>query len=398
MNAEAERYLRRATRGLWGRRRREVREELAAHLEERVTAYRIAGFSEVDATDRALTELGSPRVVSAGMARLYTLPTVMGSSLAAAVLGLSFLALWPKGLAQPAVIGSFYWPSPECTAALRTDSVLGAFRVCRELDTTLWLDPQALAKTLEAQGVRVRRNAKTLTLAFPGGAYVGVPTGGYTVMFSEGLTFDVTLDNFEVNGFEEIPAEPGSVSLWDLLESVGKQSDLSIRVEGDKNPVVHLGGISFRVGTELRSVDGAEFYDSYLTNVLLSSLFVPLGNEQSFSTYNPRVDFGAPLEETALELNAAPGTYGVITLLDPATLENSSLSDEAASSDIHVSLEVVQYDGGAFVANLPESSVRLVSAFSADSKPGEAVVVRLGSGENWYEVVSPEDVTLEARP
>ena len=39
-----ETYLRRATRGLWGRKKLEVREELAAHLEARVLSYQIAGL------------------------------------------------------------------------------------------------------------------------------------------------------------------------------------------------------------------------------------------------------------------------------------------------------------------------------------------------------------------
>lgn len=391
MNGEAERYLRRATRGLWGKRRQEVREELAAHLEGRVTAYQIAGLSEHDATERALAELGSPQHVSAGMTRLYTLPTVMGSSLAVAALCLSVLAFWPSSLAQPAVIGSFYWPSPECTAALRTDSILGAFRVCRKVNTTLWLDPQALVRTLEAQGVRVRRKAGTLTLTFPGGEYVGVPTGGYTVTLFEGISIDI--DNFEIEGAEEISAMPGSVSLWNLLKSVGEQSDLPIRVEGAKNPVVHLGEVSFQVGTKLRPVGGAEFYDSYLQNVYLNSLNMPTGPEESFHMYNPRVEYGASLEERALELDAAPGTYGVITLLDPATLGDSWPSDEVDSS-LYVSFEVLRPDEGSFVANLPEKPVRFVEALRADSGPGEAVVVRLGGNNDWYEVIPPGDITL----
>lgn len=60
-------YLRRATRGLRGRKRREVQEELEAHLCERVTAHQIGGLTEVEAVERALTELGSPQEVSVGM-------------------------------------------------------------------------------------------------------------------------------------------------------------------------------------------------------------------------------------------------------------------------------------------------------------------------------------------
>lgn len=392
MNAEAERYLRRATRGLWGRRRREVREELAAHLGERVTAYRIAGLSEHDATDRALTELGSPRVVSAGMARLYTLPTVMGSSLAAAVLGLSVLALWPKGLAQSAVIGSFYWPSPTCTAALRTDSVLGAYKVCQELDNNLWLDPQAFTKTLEAQGVTVQRGNDVLTLTLPDTSPLRVPLGGPLLLFSE--------LGENAGEAEEIPAVLGAVSLWDVLRTVSR-SELPLQLEGWDNPVVHIGAASFQIGTKLRSVSGERVYESYLENVFMKDLSAPIQGVDSLLYFSPRTDPNAPLEEVTLELTAPPGTYGIVTMLDPATLQQYELptaEDDLTGFDLYLSFEVVRFEGATFTANLPAKPVRFVEAFGAEPEPGTAMLVRLGSGENWFEVVSPEDVTLEARP
>lgn len=59
--AASERYLTAATRGLRGRRRREIREELEAHLCERVLAHRIGGMTEAEAVERVLAELGSRR-------------------------------------------------------------------------------------------------------------------------------------------------------------------------------------------------------------------------------------------------------------------------------------------------------------------------------------------------
>ena len=72
-----ERYLSRATRGLWGRRRREVREELQAHVEERTLVHRIGGMDEQGALERALAELGDPSTVQKGMLRLHALPEVV---------------------------------------------------------------------------------------------------------------------------------------------------------------------------------------------------------------------------------------------------------------------------------------------------------------------------------
>ncbi len=135
-----ETYLRRATRGLWGKKRLEVREELEAHLQERVMAYRIGGLGETDAVKKALAELGKPQEVSLGMARLYTFPTLLGSGAALAVACVLVTALLPQGVAQSPVTGSFYWPSTKCTQALRNGTPLQQFQSCEVLDNSLWLD------------------------------------------------------------------------------------------------------------------------------------------------------------------------------------------------------------------------------------------------------------------
>lgn len=399
-----ETYLRRATRGLWGRKRWEVREELEAHLLERTLAHRIAGLAEADAVERALSELGRPQEVSVGMTRLYTLPTVVGSGTVLAAVCVLVVALLPKGAAQSPVIGSFYWPSVECTAALRTDSILGAYNACRELDNSLWLDPQAFAETLEAQGVTVGRNDETLTLTFPNTPPIRVPLGAPAITLDGtfvylGETSD--LSEAALKG-EEIPAVPGALSLWNLLKAVSEQSELSIRFEGEDNPVAHLGNISFQVGTKLRPVDGLEFYDSYLENVFFSDLIGSIENVYSTFLLNPRVDIGTPLEETVLEVSATPGTYGVVTLLDPKTLEDflaNTVGDPGAIA-LYASFEVVEFEGGTLTANLPEQSVRFVEAFTAEPEFGTAVLVRLSgkAGKGWYEVVSPDEVTLEPTP
>lgn len=72
-----EKYLRGATRGLWGHRRREIQEELRAHVEERTLAHRIGGMDEKGALERALAELGDPSTVQKGMLRLHALPEIV---------------------------------------------------------------------------------------------------------------------------------------------------------------------------------------------------------------------------------------------------------------------------------------------------------------------------------
>ncbi len=79
MKAERElrRYLRRATRGLWGKSHTVVWAELEGHIRMRAAELQITGLSEEAAILRALSELGSPSLVSHGMAHVYILPKAL---------------------------------------------------------------------------------------------------------------------------------------------------------------------------------------------------------------------------------------------------------------------------------------------------------------------------------
>ena len=384
-----ETYLRRATRGLWGRKRREVREELEAHLSDRVMAYRIGGLAQADAVERALSEMGSPQEVSVGMTRLYTLPTVMGSGAALAAVCVCVVALLPRGVAQSPVMSSFFWPSEECTAALRTDSILRPYQECEVLDNSLWLDPQAFTKTLEEQGVEVDRGDRMLTLTFPGAKLVQIPSG------------DATVSASKMQG-SEVPAAPGSLSLWTVMREISAQTDLPIRVEGYDNPVVAVGDVSFQVGTETRPISGADFYANYLENIFYGSLIDRLFKDGGVLSVNLSEYTDEQLRVAELELTAAePGVYGVVSILDLETFMDNQPPEErnVIPLDLYISLEVAQTNGGERLAlNLPEGPVRFVESFDSEAETGTAVLVRLaGSSESggWYEVVSPERITVQ---
>ena len=80
-----ERYLSRATRGLWGRRRAEARQELASHVFERARQLMAGGMCESEAERQVLAELGAPEAVSRGLTSVHTLP-VAAPALALALL------------------------------------------------------------------------------------------------------------------------------------------------------------------------------------------------------------------------------------------------------------------------------------------------------------------------
>lgn len=70
---ETERYLNRATRGLWGAARRDARRELRGAVEDRTYRHQVLGLSETDAARAAL--LASVAAVL-GVQALAQVPTV----------------------------------------------------------------------------------------------------------------------------------------------------------------------------------------------------------------------------------------------------------------------------------------------------------------------------------
>lgn len=95
MKRELERYLWRATRGLYGAARKDVWNELEQDILERVRVSRAFGLSEAQALNRALEQLGDPRVVSAGMAKTYVWPLALKLSVLGAV-GAALLLTLPS--------------------------------------------------------------------------------------------------------------------------------------------------------------------------------------------------------------------------------------------------------------------------------------------------------------
>lgn len=66
-----EKYLNNATRGIWGKRKLEIREELEGHILENARKYEIAGFTPDQAVTKVLEQLGNPRKLSFGFWEVY---------------------------------------------------------------------------------------------------------------------------------------------------------------------------------------------------------------------------------------------------------------------------------------------------------------------------------------
>ncbi|CAN5860735.1 hypothetical protein BH24DEI2_BH24DEI2_17370 [soil metagenome] len=232
VNGDIDRYLMRATRGLWGRRKREVKEELATHIEGRVQAHRIGGLGEETAVQRTLEELGQPAQVSGGMMTLHTIPSLMGlGALFATALVLSVTLI--SGSMAQSIPGTFYWPSKECIDAFQKGAISSSpFRDymnkvfnddCLQAANSLWLNFDTLRPIFEEVGIKVNRGTRVVDLYFPTG---------------EGVAFPLGSPNFSVVGDDDkpIPVEQGYFDLWELVKAVALKSNIPLSIEGRDGP------------------------------------------------------------------------------------------------------------------------------------------------------------------
>jgi hypothetical protein len=112
MNTQLEQFLRRATRGLYGQDRSIVHEELRSNIEQLMLEYQEEGDSQQVALARAINEFGNPKTISAGMARVHSVPQLLQRIGLIAVLVALFTI--PFG-SHPASVLATPWLDPQGT-------------------------------------------------------------------------------------------------------------------------------------------------------------------------------------------------------------------------------------------------------------------------------------------
>lgn len=89
---ELEHFLKTATRGLWGNRKLEVREELENHVLERAHKHELLGIAREDAIQKSIQELGDARAINHKMTEVYMMlhRVLLGGLCACALTGLIY--------------------------------------------------------------------------------------------------------------------------------------------------------------------------------------------------------------------------------------------------------------------------------------------------------------------
>ncbi len=299
---KVERYLRRATRGLWGRKREEVREELEAHIQERVVAHRITGLSEESAVERTLSEMGEPKEVREGMTRIYTLPTLLGSGAFFTAVCAVIAVTFSDGLAQSLPL-DYRWPAEICLEA----SAQSLPEKCKT--DVPWLSVRELEENLEPLGVSVAEQEGGVTLTFPNAQPVRLPPLDINPADYYNPSGD-TLNSLVRS--EQL--RKGYYPLYEILFEIASQADVPVKLSGWEAPELQVGNTAFQLGTEARALKGDLFR--------FGLLFWPLVEQPSFPEFlesveliytawddgdgSSKYDFGSQ----RFEVGAEEDTYG----------------------------------------------------------------------------------------
>ncbi|PTA67556.1 permease prefix domain 1-containing protein [Deinococcus arcticus] len=106
-------FVRRATRGLWGQKKRDVQQELRGAVEDKVYRHRLCGLSPEAAEQAALRDLGHPGAIALELSRVHSLPAAVRGTLALGIAGLLSL----QAAAQVGTVQAILDPrmGPACT-------------------------------------------------------------------------------------------------------------------------------------------------------------------------------------------------------------------------------------------------------------------------------------------
>ncbi|GGR07903.1 permease prefix domain 1-containing protein [Deinococcus ruber] len=369
---ELGRYLRQSSRGLYGRRRRELQAELRGHVEARCGELALLGLTRAEATRRALQELGTPAQVSAGMAGVYLLPGLARAAALSALLGAALLGvgtLFP-GLAQVrGYQAAFTLPGP-----------------------FTYIDVSSLNAELQRSGGTLGG-----TLTRP-------------VLHLLGLKMPITVDTGNDPYLRRVLLRDyaSGQTYLDLntLVTATLRAGLRPRVSGWERPALHLNGTTLALGTPDHPVDPYSVY-----SLSLAPLLSQLGLT---STESARWMITTLSSRHTLTLNA-PARSGVYALVSVLQL-TSALTSRQQRGPV-LAFDLAQPDAeGRLRFSMPYSlsALRLstnLDALKADlsritaadyasaRRPAHALLLRL-SGElsprnTPYRVVPRHDLSTE---
>jgi hypothetical protein len=298
---DLEKFLRQASRGLWGNERQTVRRELESHIRHRTQRYEISGSSKIDAIKLAIADLGEAREISSGMKGVYSVPTTIRAGVLTAALA-TFVFMGTQ-LSTAQVTGTTKFLTPACIEQGKTSFTIAGGEIPCE-NNWFSVNFESLKTVLEPLGVQIQVGEVSAVIQWPEGAVSVMNT-------------DTSFSNFyiEINGkTAKLPPVKGYVQSFTFFDAL-RDSGLPVHITGWDNPQITVGKTKFTLGSSSQVAQGASIFPNLLqTRLDLTFWFWP--KEQGFWTETPQSPSSeqAPLKQFmyTLKTNLEPGSILVV--------------------------------------------------------------------------------------
>ncbi len=361
--SETERYVRRASRGLWGKKAHEVRAELRGHIEGRVLEFRAGGLGQAEAIRQTLRELGAPERVRAGMGQVYLLPTLARSGALALIGAVLAASLITQGIAQVQAFDKNPPGLPEVAPYLRLSD---------------------LQQKLQEAGLSTQ-----------------LQNGYFSVRLENGrqiLRLPLRAGNGPNYGADELIRRQSDLYLRsDVLLGALAKTGASVRLDGLVNPTLFINGHGIKLGTTEKPFDASAYFTG--------RLFDQLNREGQANVRSQwTTEAGVPYD---LSVQGQPGDlFAILFVIPRPKIINSAgnlvtinpvgalqLAQLDAEGQLHFRLPVNQLR---FLGS-PKAVVDATSTATIDTSP--AVLLKLNrqigqGGQAIYEIVPASNLSV----
>jgi hypothetical protein len=365
MNA-LETYLRRATRGVWGKKRTELIAELRGSIEARIWMLECQGY----APERALeVALGEPRVIAAGLIGVHTMPKIFRSTVALGLFAALSVTLINSSRAQIEAL-PYNWLQVDTPSGVAI-TVLPEFKI-------FYLSFSSIKKNLEALGITVDDTPQGLNECCPNQQQL-VPTLRFILPNASQAVILQTTQQFvrNANGrLEQRRSDPPKtdssnsfVSLNDFVRQLQTYSGLPIKLLGWHNPRIVIGSTTLQIGD---AKSPAQPWEVYVDRAREAA---------NASAGYPAVDafFSSNVQRHAVRMNDAPGSvYAVISSSINSGLQQidaARVADDGVLyfNAVHQVLEFVKTP-----LELIEDRANIDKrGYGSSSRPAKALLIRI---------------------
>jgi hypothetical protein len=225
-----------ATRGLWGQKKRDVRQELEGNIREMALEFQIAGLNENESIQKALEEFGAPQKVSVGMSNVYLIPSMI------------------RKLALAGVLSSFGVVAFNSSAA-QTVPVSFSSAEFGWIPKTAYLEIKSLQNKLSEAGIKNMIKTKSLEVTFPGSKPINVDVVSEITVAAGPVKPDAKYGQ-QFIAFDDLvlklqAANPGLIKLEGWGEVTLKVGKTSLKFGSVEEPVSPYSLLGVALGTAL---------------------------------------------------------------------------------------------------------------------------------------------------